>query len=236
MANREPRARAHHTIPALAAIALLVAMLAGATACGSSTSSQSTSSSASENGILGIQRDNPLDVSAVTLPDVTVGAPDKPFTMKADPGKVLFVYFGYTHCPDLCPTTLADLRKAMAQLGPTATAQVQVAFVTVDPQRDTAEILNPYLASFVTGAHALRTVDPAQLRAAEDAFLASSTVTTKSDGTVEVSHTATSYLVDNNGRVVVEIPFGTTPDAMANDLAHVLAGQTTSSLYTPTNP
>ena len=71
----------------------------------------------------------------------------------------------------------------------------------------------------------MRTADPEALRQAEDAFLASSSVTTAADGTVEVSHTAVSYLVDAQGRVVDEMPFGTTPDDMANDLAVLLARQ-----------
>lgn len=207
---------------------IVAALLTGAlllAGCGSDTSSRSTASTAMGTEVLGIQRDQPLDVSAVTLPEVAAGAPDEPFTMKAADGKLLFVYFGYTHCPDLCPTTLADLRKALTQLDAEDAARVQVAFVTVDPDRDTAANLGPFLASFVTGAHALRTTDAAQLRSAEDAFLASSTVTTGSDGTVEVSHTAISYLVDSQGRVVDEMPFGTTPDAMANDIRLLLATQ-----------
>jgi protein SCO1/2 len=212
----------------LIAIVLLTGALLIVAACGSDTSSRSTASTALGNEVMGIQRDQPLDVSAVTLPEVAAGVPDQPFTMKADDGKLLFVYFGYTHCPDLCPTTLADLRKALAQLGTEDAAKVQVAFVTVDPDRDTADTLGPFLASFVSGAHALRTTDAAQLRSAEDAFLASSTVTTGSDGAVEVSHTAISYLVDSLGQVVDEMPFGTTPDAMANDIRLLLAAQSTT--------
>jgi protein SCO1/2 len=211
----------------MATLVLVVALLLIA-ACGSDSSTSATGSTGA-GGLVGIQRDQPLDVSQVTLPEVRVGSPDRPFTMAAEPGELLFVYFGYTHCPDLCPTTLADLRNALAQIGPEQSARVELAFVTVDPDRDTPEILGPFLASFVTGAHALRTEDTAALAAAEDAFLASSTVSTDVDGTVEVSHTAISYLVDSQGRVVDEIPFGTTADGMANDIGLLLTTQGTTA-------
>jgi protein SCO1/2 len=177
--------------------------------------------------VQGLQRTPPLDVSSVTLPEVHAGAPDQPFTMKADPGKLLFVYFGYTHCPDLCPTTMADLRKALKQLGPDA-SRIQTAFVTVDPQRDTADVLPGYLTSFVADAHALRTEDLAALKAAEDKFAASSSLTPNGDGTYEVAHTASSAIVDQNGKVVAEWPFGTSPEVMASDLRLLLAQQGSS--------
>lgn len=187
--------------------------------------------------IEGLRRDPPLDVSGVTLPEVTPGAADVPFVLTPQPGNLLFVYFGYTHCPDLCPTTMADLRKALKELGPDA-ERIEVAFVTVDPERDTASVLPAYLDSFVDGAHALRTEDPEALQAAEDAFLASSTITPLDDGTYSVSHTAFSSIVDEHGAVVAEWPFGFSPDSMARDLRILLAEidstATTGSTAPPT--
>ena len=61
-------------------------------------------------------------------------------------GKVLVVFFGFTHCPDVCPTTLAELARALKQLGPDA-QRVQVVMITVDPQRDTPEVLKPYVTA-----------------------------------------------------------------------------------------
>ena len=143
--------------PALAT--LLVALLLAAVGCG--TASETTSAtgdapagSTAPDQIEGMRRDPPLDVSGVTLPEVSPGQPDQPFELVARPGHLLFVYFGYTHCPDLCPTTMADLRKGLKQLGPDA-ERVDVAFVTVDPERDTADVLPTYLSSFVDGARAL---------------------------------------------------------------------------------
>ena len=215
------------------AFAVMMALALVLAACGSDRARTSTAGTSDPNAVQGIQRPDPLDVGDVTLPEVRVGSPDQPFTMRADPGTLLFVYFGYTNCPDLCPTTLADLHKALTRLGPDA-SRVRLAFVTVDPNRDTPAILGPYLASFVPGAHALRTLDPAALQRAEDAFLASSTITTSPQGAYEVSHSATAYLVDPSGKVVDELPFGSGSDAMASDLRILLARSTATSSPTTT--
>jgi protein SCO1/2 len=175
-------------------------------------------------GLKGITRDDPLVVADVTLPDETnlaEGDEPTPFTFVAQPGELLVVYFGYTNCPDLCPTTMTAVKQAKTRIDPDEAARVDLAMVTVDPARDTGEILSLYLSSFSDRYHALRTEDVDQLAAAEEAFLASSTVTTRPDGAVEVSHTAAAYVVDDRGVVVVEWPFGVTPEIMADDLAYL---------------
>lgn len=176
------------------------------------------------NGAVGLKGSVPRNVApvaGVALPEVHAGRPDAPFHFRAAPGHVLFVYFGYTTCPDVCPTTLSDLRHALRDLGDGA-RRVDVAFVTVDIQRDDPRVLEPYLASFVRDAHPLRARTPQQLAAAERAFGASSTVTRNSAGVVEVSHSATSYLVDERGRIVDEWGFGTAPATMTADLRILL--------------
>jgi protein SCO1/2 len=169
----------------------------------------------------GFQRARPLDVSRIRLPEVKAGAAHEPFIMKAKPGELLFVYFGYTSCPDLCPTTLANFRQALKRLGADG-VHIDAAFVTVDPKRDSAKVLVPYLSSFLSRVHALRTEDPQTLREAESAFLASSSITPRSNGTYEVGHTPYSYIVDSTGRVIDEWSFGITPAAMASDLRILL--------------
>lgn len=173
------------------------------------------------DSLKGLERATPLEVGNVTLPEVSESGAATPFTMKAPSGGLLLVYFGYTSCPDLCPTTLNDVRTALEQMGGDA-SKVEVAMVTVDPARDTAPVLNRYLGSFVDSYHAIRTEDMAQLQQAEQAFLASSSLTPKSDGTYEVSHTATTYVVDGRGAVLVEWPFGITWRAMKADLEALL--------------
>jgi protein SCO1/2 len=151
------------------------------------------------------------------------GAAGTPFRFTADPGGLLAVYFGYTQCPDLCPTTMADLKAAFGKIGSRA-ERIDVAMVTVDPARDTPAIVADYLAHFFPAGrtHPLRITDPTALKTVEEGFLASSSVTTKPDGTVEVSHTAMTSIVDDQGRIVVQWPFGTSPDTMAHDLRLLL--------------
>lgn len=162
------------------------------------------------------------DVGEVVLPEVRPGEPDRPFAFRATPGHLLYVYFGYASCPDVCPTTLSDLHKALELLGADA-ARVEVAFVTVDLNRDSAQILVPYLASFVRGGHALRAPNQEQLGHAEAAFAATSTVTKSLQGEIQVSHTALSYLVDERGRIVDQWDFGTSAKDLAHDLRLLLA-------------
>lgn len=175
----------------------------------------------------GIVRDDPLRVADVTLPEVIDASVEPartaPFTFRAPPGEFLVVFFGFTNCPDLCPTTLAEVRAATRRLDPGDAARVSVVMVTVDPDRDTPDRLVQYVSSFSERAHAVRTDDAAALLAAEQAFLASSTVVRDESGAVtDVAHTATAYVVDDQGDVVVEWPFGFGVEGMAHDLESLL--------------
>jgi protein SCO1 len=220
----------HHLRSAKAALLIVVALLVppvtgcGGDDAGTATSSETTTGSG--GALTGLTRAEPLEVGTVTLPEVTLGTPEAPFAFRAAPGELLVAYFGYTSCPDVCPTTLANLRVAREEAGPAAD-RLDLAMVTVDPERDTPEVLSGYLSSFAERYHALRTTDPAALRAAEDAFGASSSVTTTPEGRVEVAHSGTAYVVDDQGRVLVEWPFGVTADAMASDLRILLEGSST---------
>jgi protein SCO1 len=158
-------------------------------------------------------------VAEVTLPDVSRSG--TPFTMVAPDGGVLVVYFGYTFCPDICPTTLSDVRSALAAMGDDA-ERVEVAMVTVDPERDVDAVIGPYLQSFVPDGHALRTEDPTALAAAGDAFGADFHVITTSNGAIEVTHTAYLYAVDDIGTIRIVWPFGAEPDRIASDLETLL--------------
>lgn len=173
--------------------------------------------------LIGLARPEPLRVGDASLPDVTGAAPAA-FRFRADAGGLLAVYFGYTACPDLCPTTMSDLREALHRLGDERAGRIRVAMATVDPGRDDRTVLTGYLGSFFdTGRFvALRTTDTAALKAAEDVFLATSSVTTGPDGSVEVAHSATTYVVDETGTVLVEWPFGLGPKDMTHDLRILL--------------
>jgi protein SCO1/2 len=173
------------------------------------------------NTIIGLVRDEPLVVADQTITRVDETGGESPFVFKAGEEKLLVVYFGFTNCPDLCPTTLADLRSAFRRI-PGSAEKVDVAMVTVDPERDTADRLVPYLSSFVDDPVALRTEDTDLLERVEAAFLASSSIKKEATGKVDVSHTAATYVVDANGVVIVEWPFGIGADGMENDLRILL--------------
>lgn len=159
----------------------------------------------------------PVDV--VTLGDASAG--DAPFEFRAEPGGLLVAYFGYTSCPDVCPTSLAILKRAITELGDDG-ARVDLAMATVDPARDSGEILTGYVQSFVPTAHALRTDDDAVLREAADAFGVFYSVTTAADGAVEVAHSGAMYVVDDQGHLVLTLPFGITVDDVTADLQVML--------------
>jgi len=162
-------------------------------------------------------------VGAVTLTEARPGAPDRPFTFRAAPGQLLFVFFGYANCPDICPMTLAELRKALRTLPPADARRVRVAFVTVDPYRDSASVLVPFLATFVDSAHALVPRSQGELARAESAFGATSTAARNAQGGVDVSHTGLAYAVDDQGRIRVQWDFGTKSATLAHDLRLLLA-------------
>jgi protein SCO1/2 len=159
-------------------------------------------------------------VSSATATEVSAES-TQPFQFVAPEGEVLIVYFGYTNCPDLCPTTLAAVRSAKKDLGPLAD-RVKLAMVTVDPERDTKDVLPAYLSSFSNQYHALIPASENELTAIKDVFQASSSVVKNPDGTIEVGHSATTYVVNDKGVVVVEWPYGLTADDMTNDLQILL--------------
>jgi protein SCO1/2 len=165
------------------------------------------------------------DVSARSLPDAT----GQPFAFRAAAeDRLLLVYFGYTSCPDVCPTTLSDIRAALNRLGARA-GKVDLAMVTVDPDRDTPERLRAYVQSFVGSANALATTDADALKRAADAFGVRYQVTTAPSGQVEVSHSAFLYAVDARGRVVVQWPFGVHAPQLATDIGILLGRDKTRS-------
>lgn len=134
-------------------------------------------------------------------------------------GKVVVVNFGYTHCPDVCPTTLFDLANALKLMGESA-KQVQVLFVTVDPSRDTQEVLAQYVPSFNPTFIGLRG-DDAQLDAAAKSFKAYY-AKAGDNKNYTVDHSAGSYVLDKNGNVRIYIQFGEKSAHIAHDLQSLL--------------
>ena len=152
------------------------------------------------------------------LPD----ADGKPRHLSDFKGKVTVVFFGYTQCPDVCPTTMIELAQVKQQLG-AAGADVQGVFVTVDPERDTPELLRAYVKHFDPSFVALRG-SPEETKAAAKAFkVFYSKAPGKTADTYTVDHTAGSYLFDRQGRVRVFTRYGSGGEALVADLKTLLA-------------
>lgn len=136
-------------------------------------------------------------------------------------GKVVVVAFGYTQCPDVCPTTLADLAAAMKQLGADA-ANVQVLFVTVDPKRDTPELLRQYAGAFDPRFVALRGDAASTAKVAKEFHVYAAERPGKTPETYTVDHSSQMFVLDRGGRTRLLIAYGTKPEDIASDIRILL--------------
>jgi protein SCO1/2 len=155
--------------------------------------------------------------------DFSLVDPDGKVRTLADfKGKVVVMFFGYTQCPDVCPTTLTEMQQVMTILGPQSD-KVQVLFVTVDPQRDTAAILKQYVPAFDPRFLGLRPADDAALeKVAKDFKIYYKKVPGVSAGSYTMDHTAGSYAFDPDGRLRLYIKHAQGPETLAHDLKELL--------------
>jgi protein SCO1/2 len=137
-------------------------------------------------------------------------------------GKVTVIFFGFTQCPDVCPTTLAELAQARKLLGADG-ARVQGVFVTVDPARDTPEVLKAYVGSFADDFIGLYGSDEEIKAAAKQFKIFYNKVPGKTEGSYTIDHTAGSYVMDAQGRVRLFTRYGIGPEKLAADLKILLA-------------
>lgn len=141
-------------------------------------------------------------------------------TLQDFSGKVQVVFFGFTQCPDVCPTTLAELSQVMTKLGPDA-ERVQVLLISVDPERDTPEILKQYVTTFDPRFLAL-TGTPDQIRQAAASFKAYYAKVPRPDGDYTMDHTAAFYLLDGKGEARVLANNNIGADNLAHDIKALL--------------
>ncbi|MDP9968976.1 protein SCO1/2 [Variovorax paradoxus] len=135
-------------------------------------------------------------------------------------GKVVVITFGFTNCPDVCPTTLQSLAETMSLLGNQGQS-VQVLFVTLDPQRDTAQILSKYVPSFNPSFVALRGSDAQTAKAARDFRVTFQRVPGTTPGTYTVDHTIGVYVLDKSGKARV-FARSAEPRKLAADIRQLL--------------
>ena len=160
----------------------------------------------------------------------TVGAIGGPFHLEDQNGKPVsdadmngrpfLVFFGFTHCPDVCPTTLYDISEMLRRLGKDAD-RTGALFITVDPERDTPVTLKDYLSNFDPHLRAL-TGDPAALNAALKAYRVYAKKVPLEGGDYTMDHTAVVYLMDKEGHFVAPFNLNQTPEAAAAELRRYL--------------
>ena len=137
-------------------------------------------------------------------------------------GKAVVIFFGYTQCPDYCPTTMSELAAAMTKLGSDA-ARVQVLFITVDPERDTRELLAQYVPAFNPTFLGLYGDAAATAATAKEFKVLYQKEPGPTPGTYTMDHSAGTFVYDPQGRLRVFEAYGKGPDVLAHDIRAVLA-------------
>jgi protein SCO1/2 len=146
----------------------------------------------------------------------------KPRTLADFHGKVVTVFFGFTHCPDVCPVTLAEMAQVVRELGPDG-SRVQVLFVTVDPERDTQQLLKQYVPSFNPAFLGLYGDAEATARVAKEFKIYYRKQPAK-DGHYSVDHSAGTYILDPQGRLRLFAQYGAGAPAILHDI-RILLGE-----------
>jgi protein SCO1 len=143
------------------------------------------------------------------------------FRLSDQQGKIVLLYFGFTHCPDVCPTTLVDVKRAFAELGDRAD-EVVLVFITVDPERDTVEKMAEYASAFHPDFVALSGLEDDLIPIFESYGVYREKEKVESEIDYLYAHTAIIYVIDRAGKWRMSFPFGMGPEPMADDLSHLL--------------
>ena len=144
-------------------------------------------------------------------------------SLKEFQGKVVVLFFGYTQCPDVCPTTLTELAQVKKLLGPQGD-KLQAVFVTVDPERDTPAVLKAYMANFDPGFIALRGTLEQTAAIAKDFKVFYKKTQGKTPTSYSMDHSAASYVYDTKGQLRLYTRYGSGAQALASDVKLLLKG------------
>ncbi len=199
----------------LAAVCLATLLTLG---CGERSTGSSPTALATSAVFRGVDITGATYANALSLND----ADGKARTLADFKGKVVVVFFGYTQCPDVCPTTLAELAEVKRRLGADG-ERVQGIFVTVDPDRDTPELLRAYVKTFDPGFIALRGTPEETAATARLFKVFYAKIPGRTETSYTIDHTAGAYVFDTQGRVRIFTRHGSGPDMLQHDLAQLLA-------------
>ncbi len=155
------------------------------------------------------------------MPDFTLQSADGPVSLSDFRGKIVVLYFGYTSCPDVCPTTLANLRRALNDLGEKAD-EVQVILVAVDWQKDTPERVASYLSAFHPDFVGLSGAQEQINAVTKDFGIFYQINPPDENGYYTVDHTATTLVLNREGGLILTWPYGLTADELLDDLKVVI--------------
>ncbi|MCF8162650.1 MAG: SCO family protein [Sulfuritalea sp.] len=150
----------------------------------------------------------------------------KPRTLADFKGKVVVVFFGYTQCPDVCPTTLSELAGIKKALGSEA-ERLQVIFITLDPQRDTPELMAGFVPAFDSSFLGLWGEQAVIDKVAKDFKVFAQKVPSNDSKSYTIDHTAGSYVFDDQGHIRLFVRHGQGVDGLQKDLQRLLAGSAT---------
>jgi len=203
--------------PRLASAVALSAVLSAAL-CLSGCERQGGGASAPAVSFHGVDMTGADYARTLSLPDVD----GKARTLADFKGKVVFVFFGFTQCPDICPTTMAELAEVRRRLGPDGD-RVQGVFVTVDPERDTPEVLKAYLEGMDPGFVGLRGTLAQTEAVARDFKVFFQKVPSKAGGGYTMDHTAGAYIFDPAGHLRLFVRYGTPIDDLTADIKTLLS-------------
>lgn len=140
-------------------------------------------------------------------------------------GSVVIIFFGFMHCPDVCPTTLATMKAVKQTLGPEDGKRLQVLFITVDPERDTEELLTRYVTAFDPSFLGLRGDAQATARVARDFMIFYQKATGSTPDTYSIDHSAGTYIYDPAGSLRLHASYGQPPESIVDDVRLLLDGK-----------
>ncbi len=187
---------------------LLVLLLPVLVSCGSANNAQKFNTT----DITGVDFGNGLNLTDHT---------GKARSLSDFKGKVVALFFGYTHCPDVCPTTLNDMKQSKKLLGANA-SELQVLFVTLDPERDTQPLLAQFVPAFDPSFIGLYGTKEQTAAVLKDFKIFAAKVENKGRSGYTIDHSAGVYVFDKTGKIRLYVDYGTKPDLIASDIQKLL--------------